>query len=414
MNTDDISKLIEFADRLVDEKTGQHLETIQKDILRQTLTGKKLSAIHFPGYENSYVQRFCAPRLWERLSVVTGEKVRKKTVLEVLTRLQSQQERSRTELQNQLGNNVKNELNGHATFNSSVRWVSYCNNPNCSNSQNPHHLNFCQECNTLLLTEHLESKKVEDTSSESNSVEFQSSYQTSDSENPDQTKSSTYSLLTFMNFIQSGMPLLLSVGVIGCLFTFSWLANWYGVKNHLAGKLPNAQLGYFVALKLNPSSAAAHYNQGAAYEDQQNYKDAHSEYQLAIEGGVIEAYNNQARLYILQRNYDGAVSLLRIGLPLAKNERVRADMYKNRGSARLMQGRLTEAKLDLIEAIKLKSDRAPAYCLLAQVVEREGNKKGALVEWENCLGFAYSSNTIEEDKWINLARQRLEAEVVHR
>ncbi|MCC5624279.1 tetratricopeptide repeat protein [Nostoc sp. CHAB 5715] len=217
-----------------------------------------------------------------------------------------------------------------------------------------------------------------------------------------------------MNFLKSGIPLLLSVGVIGCLFTFSWLANWYGVINHLAGKLPNAQLGYFVALKLNPSSAAAHYNQGAAYEDQQNYERAHAEYQLAIEGGVIEAYNNQARLYILQRNYDSAVSLLRIGLPLAKNERVRANMYKNRGWARLMQDRFTEAKLDLTQAIELKSDRAPAYCLLAQVLEREGDKKSALVEWEKCLGFAYQPKTLEEDKWINLARQRLQTEVVDR
>lgn len=85
-------------------------------------------------------------------------------------------------------------------------------------------------------------------------------------------------------------------------------------------------------------------------------------------------------------------------------------MYKNQGWARLEQGRHDEAKLDLSEAIKLKSERAPAYCLLAQVLEREGDKKGALVQWENCLGFAYQPNTPEEDKWIYLARQRLDTE----
>ncbi len=68
MDADDISKLVDFADRIVYEKTGQHLEAVDKDILRQTLNGKKLNAIQCPSYENSYVQRFRAPKLWERLS----------------------------------------------------------------------------------------------------------------------------------------------------------------------------------------------------------------------------------------------------------------------------------------------------------------------------------------------------------
>ena len=89
MDAEDISKLVELADSLVYEKTGQHLETVEKDILRQTLRGKKLSAIQCPSYENSYVQRFRAPKLWNLLSVVVGETVRKKTVLEVLQRLQT-------------------------------------------------------------------------------------------------------------------------------------------------------------------------------------------------------------------------------------------------------------------------------------------------------------------------------------
>jgi tetratricopeptide (TPR) repeat protein len=216
------------------------------------------------------------------------------------------------------------------------------------------------------------------------------------------------------NFMKPKVLLLLSLGVLGCLFSLSWLANWYGVKNHLAGQLPKAQFGYSWALKLNPLSAAAHYNQGSIYEDQQNYERAYAEYQLAIEGGLIEAYNNQGRLYILEGNYEAAVSLLRLGLPLVKHDQVRALMYKNLGWARLEQGRYDEAKLDLTESIKLKSDRSPAYCLLAQVLEREGDKKGALVQWENCLGFAYQPSTPEEDKWVHLARQSLDAEESHK
>jgi tetratricopeptide (TPR) repeat protein len=456
MDADDISKLVELTDSLVYEKTGQHLETVEKHILQQTLTGKKLNAIQFPSYEDSYVQRFRAPRLWNLLSLVAGEKVHKKTVLEVLQRIQSQRyvppehaipsgkapltrSPSGAATQSQLIANAQAK-NGHAALNGSVSCpglkdgettseepdsvaphqltpaqagVSYCINPDCIDRQNPNHLNSCQECGTPLLingqlrelseAEHFESKKVEDCSPDFTA-------ETSQTDNPDETKSSTYGLPTFMNFMKPGVPLLLSLGVLGCLFVLSWVANWYGVTNHLAGQLPKTQFSYRWALKLNPLSAAAHYNQAAIYEDQYNYQRAHAEYQLAIEGGLIEAYNNQARLYILAGNSDAAVYLLRIGLELAKDTRVRADMYKNQGWARLEQGRYDEAKLDLTEAIKLKSNRAPAYCLLAQVLEHEGDKKGALSKWENCLGFAYQPNTPEEDKWVHLARQRLDTE----
>ncbi len=456
MDANEISKLVEFADNWVSKKTGKHLETVEKEILRQTLKGKKLSAIEFPSYENSYVQRYRAPQLWKQLSYVTGEKVGKKTVLEVLQRLQSQRSasscttatpltQSADTTQSQFSANTQIDLNGHTALNGSVSClelrdgkpiseeldaikpdeptpyqtgVSDYINLNATNGKIPNHLNFFS---TRLLikgqlressqTEASQSKKAEERSAGSTAQEFQLSSQTSQSDNPEPDfDSSTDGWHSFMNFMKPGMPLLLALGFFGCLFGLSWLANWYGVTNHSARQLPKAQFGYSLALKLNPFSAAAHYNQAVTYEDQHNYQRAHAEYQMAIEGGLIEAYNNQARLYILQGNYGAAVSLLRIGLPLAKDDQVRADMYKNRGWARLEQGRYDEAKVDLTEAIKLKSTYAPTYCLLAQVLEREGDKKDALLEWENCLGLAYQPNTPEEDNWLNLAHQRLDAE----
>ena len=456
MDANEISKLVEFTDTWVSEKTGQHLETVEKEILRQTLKGKKLSSIEFPSYENSYVQRYRAPQLWKQLSYVAGEKVGKKTVLEVLQRLQLQRSasscttatpltQSADTTQSQFCANTQIDLNGHTALNGSVSClelrdgkpiseeldaikpdeptpyqtgVSDYINLNATNGKIPNHLNFFS---TRLLikgqlgessqTKASQSKKVEDCSAGSTAQEFQLSSQTSQSDNPEpNVDSNTDGWHSFMNFMKPGMPLLLALGVFGCLFALSWLANWYGATHYLTGQLPKAQFGYSLALKLNPFSAAAHYNQGTVYEDQHNYQRAHAEYQMAIEGGLIEAYNNQARLYILEGNYDAAVSLLRIGLPLAKDDRVKADMYKNQGWARLEQGRYAEAKLDLTEAIKLKSESAPAYCLLAQVLEREEDKKAALEHWENCLGFAYQPNTPEEDQWIHLARQRLSAE----
>ncbi len=388
MNAEVISKLIDFADSLVYEKTGQHLESVEKDILQQTLKGKKLCAIESPSYENSYVQRFLAPKLWERLSVVAGETVRKKTVLEVLQKLYNEQLCSSAIHRSTSPIKVEN---GHAA-NGSVAYLD------------------------LLLQERLperspaehKNQKVEDCSPNSTAQERQSSSQNSQTQNSEQTNSSNNDSPSVMKLMKPGIPLLLSLGILCGVFALSWLANWYGVKNQLAGQLPLAQFSYSLALKLNPLSAAAHYNQAATYEEQYNYQLAHAEYQRAMEGGLIEAYNNQARLYILEGNYDAAVSLLRV-VPLAQDD-IKADMYKNRGWARLLQGRYGEAKLDLAGAIKLASERSAAYCLLAQVREGEGDKKGALLEWENCLGLAYQPKTPEEDKWMHLARQRLDTQ----
>jgi tetratricopeptide (TPR) repeat protein len=399
MGADEISKFVELADSLVYERTGQHLEFVEKEILRQILTGKKNNDIDISTPKNkklekSYVQRRCIPKLWAHLSAVIGQKVNKRNVVKILQTIQLQRAQLRSVNQNQPKANAGTELKGHS-------------------AQNPH-LNSDRECSERLqvngqMCEPLqasqnESQKAEDCYPDSTAQEFQQSDQTSHFEAREETYSSTFGLPSLMN--KSGVPLLLSLGICGSLFGLSWLANWYGLMNYLDGQLSQAQLGYSIALKLNPSLPEARYNQGVAYEDQQNYDRAHAEYQLAIEGGIVEAYNNQARLYILQGNYDAALALLRIGLSLAKDDRVRANMYKNKGWARLEQGYYAQAKLDLTEAIKLRSDRASPYCLMAQVLERSADK-GALEYWRKCLGYSYRPETPEEDKWIELASQRL-------
>lgn len=286
MNPEFISKLVDFADNLVYEKTGQHLENVEKDILRQVLKGKKLNSIESPSYENSYVQRFLAPKLWERLSVVVGETVRKKTVLEVLQRLY--QQRISTAIPNSSSCATAKEHNGTSACNGSVSEGVW--------------LIDKEQHQPSPYSQHPKSQKLEDDAPNSK-AQCESSSQLPKSENSQQTSSSNNDLPSFMNFLKPGIPLLFSVGILGGVFALSWLANWYGVKKQLAGQLPLAFFSYSLALKLNPISPAAHYNLAATYENQHNYKLAHAQYQQAIEGGLIEAYNNQARLYILEGNY---------------------------------------------------------------------------------------------------------------
>ena len=172
--------------------------------------------------------------------------------------------------------------------------------------------------------------------------------------------------------------------------------------------MPQAQLGYTIALRVNPWSIETHYNLGTVYEDQQNYPQAHTQYQKAIEGGLVAAYNNQARLYILEGKYERAVSLLEIGMPLVKNDtaNTRYSFLKNRGWVHLLQGRLGQASVDLNQAIALKSDDAAAHCLLAQVLEQQVKNTQVQREWENCLRAA-QPQIPEENKWMRLAQQRL-------
>ncbi|GAB4201780.1 MAG: hypothetical protein Fur006_54580 [Coleofasciculaceae cyanobacterium] len=186
------------------------------------------------------------------------------------------------------------------------------------------------------------------------------------------------------------------------------LYNDRGVENYLASQLPLAVSNFTQALKLDPNFAETHYNLGSLYEDLRNFERARSEYELAMLGGLAAAYNNQARLYILEKDYVAAVDLLFKGLLLAEHDAEKYALHKNLGWARLGQGRYAEAKAELMAAIDLDSEQAPAYGLLAQALEALGENEDALVAWENCLRYA-SSYRPDEDTWIGLARLRLAA-----
>lgn len=186
--------------------------------------------------------------------------------------------------------------------------------------------------------------------------------------------------------------------------------NW-GIEDYDAGRLSSALFNYNRAIKLNPDYVNAHYNLGLLYDRKLlDFDRASAEYQIAVQGGSEIAYNNLARLYIFQdKKYDAAVALLLEGLNKAKNQNVRYSLHKNLGWARLKQKRYEDAEAQLQEAIELASEQAPAHCLLAQVLEGQGDKKNALNEWEKCLQRA-SHREPDEDAWIGMAQQRLKGD----
>ena len=169
-----------------------------------------------------------------------------------------------------------------------------------------------------------------------------------------------------------------------------------------------------LSIKLNADDAQAHFQLGNLYEDMQMLDQARPEYQLAIQGGIPAATNNLARLNILKKDYSAAVSLLiKLYTDKTLDSKIKHTVLKNLGWARLMQKNYPDAEAKLLEAIELQStlklekyDIADVYCLLAQVMEAQGDKKEALLKWKTCN--QYANITIpEQDEWATIAQKRL-------
>jgi tetratricopeptide (TPR) repeat protein len=218
---------------------------------------------------------------------------------------------------------------------------------------------------------------------------------------------------TLWQWVSRGFAAFIFLGVLGLHSSLKRISTTYsqwGVDEYNAGRLSSAQANYERALKLYPDNPYAHFGLGVTYEDLQQFGLARREYQIAMKSNLAQAYNNLSRLYILDKKYDAAVSVLLKGLNLPVEDAVKYKLQKNLGWARLEQKRYGEANAELQEALSLVKDpvqQASVRCLLAQVLEGQGEKKSAMPQWQACLQNA-SSEKPEEDKWIDLARQRLQ------
>ena len=211
-----------------------------------------------------------------------------------------------------------------------------------------------------------------------------------------------------------------------------------GEENYKAGRLGSAEFNFKVVLTIHPNNVKAHHYLGLVYEKLLDFKSARTEYQyqIAVKSDVKDSaddkniraasYNNLARLYILDKNYATAASLLnelkKKTKELDLGEKEKYFLYKNLGWVRLEQKRLDEAKMHLEKSIRFaksyedkltsKKERnlaqqqgASAHCLLAQVLEKQCNTQQAGEKWENCRQYA-SPEKPEEDEWIFMAQER--------
>jgi tetratricopeptide (TPR) repeat protein len=189
--------------------------------------------------------------------------------------------------------------------------------------------------------------------------------------------------------------------------------NQIGVNYRNQHQLNRALFFYQLALKLQPNNHAAASNLGEVAESLQDFPSAAQQYAAAKSGGKIAGCNNEAHLILVDKHpnlkgqYQKAEEMLRFCLSQAEGKEVQYALSKNLGWALLKQDKYDEAEIFLLEAIDLIGDRAPAYCLLAEVLEEENKREAALVQWGNCLDFGDGFNP-EEQQWITIARNRLQ------
>ncbi|MEQ9235324.1 protein kinase domain-containing protein [Coleofasciculus sp. E2-BRE-01] len=189
---------------------------------------------------------------------------------------------------------------------------------------------------------------------------------------------------------------------------------------------------FIQALQLKPdaeTAATIHYNLGVLYELKIPHKDiekfdleqALAEYKRAMQddGYVgIDATNNFARLQIWQMfNYDLAINLLinalqrteTLDLDETEKNSLQSVLYKNLGWAFRQKADYQEAENYLQTAITLDETQAAPHCLLAQVQQKQGDDKKALISWKNCLEFE-SRGLPEVQTWQGEAQEYLNAQ----
>lgn len=219
----------------------------------------------------------------------------------------------------------------------------------------------------------------------------------------------------------AGLSLLFLISTVGLRLSLPYWSerytNW-GQQNYQNGNWSSAEDDYQRALKLNPDNAEAHFRLGLLYEDLQQADKALTQYQLAIQGNIPTAINNLARLHILKKkDYAAAVTLLLKALEDEKREPLKPAtkhaVLKNLAWARLKQKNYPDAEAKLLDAIDLEAENtfereaiADTHCLLAQVMEGLGDKKGALNKWRICNQNA-NITILEQDEWNAIAEQRL-------
>jgi Flp pilus assembly protein TadD len=170
----------------------------------------------------------------------------------------------------------------------------------------------------------------------------------------------------------------------GALFSLPSIGQYYyrqGAENFTARRFIPAEKQLRQSLELQSDHGDAHLLLGRIYEIQENVDAARAEYNLALQGNSVLAYNNLGRLLIADENYRQAEAMLTKGLSYAQQFAPDAYetlfvLHKNLGWAQLEQDHYQSALAHLEMALQINQAhldgrrRGEADCILSAVFDR--------------------------------------------
>jgi tetratricopeptide (TPR) repeat protein len=143
------------------------------------------------------------------------------------------------------------------------------------------------------------------------------------------------------------------------------------------------------AINLTPENAEAYLNRGLANYRQKDYAAAIADYQqaIALKPYEFRAYYNLALVHAAQGNYSQAIVDYNLALGQISQPKniLLADIYNDRGLARLELQDLEAAMVDFSRAIKLDANDYRAYFNRGCACGRKGDNFGALRDFSKVI-----------------------------
>jgi tetratricopeptide (TPR) repeat protein len=150
------------------------------------------------------------------------------------------------------------------------------------------------------------------------------------------------------------------------------------------GKIEEAVLRFRRALQVNPRSYLAHTNLGAALQDLGQSEQAISHYlrALRIKPDYFNARYNLGNLLLRGGRIEEAINHFREALRSQPDD---AGAHNSLGSALGMQGKLAEAAAHFEQAARLDPENADAHANLAYALAAQGDSQRAVYHYEQSL-----------------------------
>ena len=153
------------------------------------------------------------------------------------------------------------------------------------------------------------------------------------------------------------------------------------------GKAHEAEASFLRAVELAPSQPEVHFQLGVFYDSRQQHAKAAERFRkvLALAPSDPQAYDYLALSLEAQGQFDKAEAAYRMGLARNSGPRFDPMLHYNYGRYLMKQSRLSQAKAQLDEAVKLADGVRAVHYERARLAEKLGDLQGARSYAERAL-----------------------------